>query len=80
MTVEIFQNVLAWNVVINFTILLFWFAMYYFAHDWIYGLHTKFFSLSKDNFDAIHYAGMAYYKLTIFLFFLGPYLALRLFL
>jgi len=79
MTVEIFQNILAWNVVINFTILLFWFAMFCFAHDWIYSLHAKFFSLSKENFDAIHYAGMAYYKLTIFLFFLGPYLALRLF-
>ena len=78
MTIEIFQHFLAWNVVINIAISLFWFAMFYFAHDWIYALHAKFFSLSKENFDAIHYAGMAYYKLTIFLFFLVPYLALRL--
>jgi hypothetical protein len=79
MTSEIFQNVLAWNVIINFSILLLWLLIFCFAHEWIYKLHSRFFSLSKENFDVIHYAGMAFYKLTIFIFFLGPYLALRLF-
>jgi hypothetical protein len=34
--------------------------------------------LSIEKFDAIHYAGMAYFKIGIFLFHLVPYLALRI--
>ena len=78
MTVEIVRDVLAWSTVINFALLIFWFLFFSLAHDWLYRYHGKWFTLSVEKFDAIHYAGMAFFKLCIFLFNLAPYLALRI--
>jgi len=44
----------------------------------MYRFHSKWFNLSVDKFDAIHYAGMALFKTAILLFNLAPYLALRI--
>ena len=78
MTVETIRDVLAWCTVINVALLLLWFMFFSFAHDWIYGVHGKWFTLPVEKFDAIHYAGMAFFKISIFLFNLVPYLALRI--
>jgi hypothetical protein len=78
MTVEIIRDVLAWCAVINYALLLLWFLVFLLAHDWLYRVHGKWFTVSVENFDAIHYASMAFFKLCIFLFSLAPYLALRI--
>ncbi len=78
MTVEIIRDVLAWCAVINYALLLLWFLVFSLAHDWLYRVHGKWFTVSVENFDAIHYASMAFFKLCIFLFSLAPYLALRI--
>ena len=78
MNFEAIRAVLAWCTVINFTILILWFAFFALAHDWMYRFHCKWIKLSETTFDAIHYAGMALFKLGIFLFNLGPYLAMRI--
>jgi hypothetical protein len=38
------------------------------AHDWLYGLHGLWFHLMVEQFDALHYGGMALYKIGILLF------------
>ncbi len=78
MTVEIIRGALAWSAVINYALLLLWFLFFMLAHDWLHEFHGKWFSLSMEKFDAIHYAGMAFFKLGIFLLYLAPYLALRI--
>lgn len=78
MTVEILRGVLAWCAVINYALLVLWFLFFSLGHDWVYRLHGKWFALSTEKFDAIHYASMAFFKLGIFLFNLVPYLALRI--
>ena len=78
MTIEIIREVLAWCAVINYSLLLLWFLMFSLAHDWLYGFHGKWFTLSVEQFDVTHYAGMAFFKLCIFLFYLTPYLVLRI--
>ena len=77
MTAELIRNVLAWSTVINYGLLLVWFFFFVFAHDWMYRLHGRWFNISFQNFDAIHYAGMAIFKLWIIMFNLVPYLVLR---
>ena len=79
MTLELIRNVLGWCALINYGILLLWLLFFSLAHDWLFHFHGKWFSLSIGNFDAIHYLSMAFYKLSIFLFFLTPYLVLRIF-
>ena len=49
-----------------------------FARDFIRSLHGRWFRLSDASFDAIHYGGMAGYKLAIFAFNLAPLLALHI--
>ena len=48
------------------------------AGDWMFQTHDKWFELSRPAFYVTHYAGMGLLKLMIFVFFLLPYLALRL--
>jgi hypothetical protein len=78
MTVDIIRDVLAWCTVINFALLLWWFMFFSLARDWVYRVHTRWFRISEEKFDAIHYAGMAFFKICIFVFNLVPYLALRI--
>jgi hypothetical protein len=46
------------------------------AHDWLFRLHGRWFRIPVSSFDAVHYSGMAIYKIGILLFFLVPLLAL----
>ena len=78
MTIEVIRGALAWCTVINWGLLLWWFLFFILAHDWIYRFHRKWFDVSVDKFDAIHYAGMGIFKIGIILFNLVPYLALRI--
>jgi hypothetical protein len=76
MTIELTRNFLLWCTVVNYGLLLWWFSFFVFAHDWMHRFHGKWFRLSRDRFDAIHYAGMAVFKIGIILFNLTPLVAL----
>ena len=78
MTIELIRNALAWCAVINIGLLLWWFLFFTLAHDWVYRIHSKWFDISVEKFDAIHYGAMAFFKIGIFLFNLAPYFALRI--
>jgi hypothetical protein len=75
MTPNEIRNVLLWCVGINYAVLFIWFGVFVFAHDWMHGMHSRWFKLSVESFDAIHYAGLAVYKIGILLFFLVPLVA-----
>ncbi len=76
MDTDFWSRLLLWSLLINYAILLVWFAALVFARDRIYRLHGKWFSLPKRTFDAIHYGGMAGYKIGILIFNLAPLIAL----
>ena len=78
MTVEIIREVLAWCSVINIGLLLFWLLWLTLAHDFVYRVHGKWLKLSVERFDEIHYMGIAFFKICIFVFNIVPYLALRI--
>jgi hypothetical protein len=78
MTTAEMKDVLLWCVGLNYAILLIWFGVFVFAHDWMYGMHGRWFKLSVETFDTIHYAGLAVYKIGILLLNLVPLLALCL--
>ena len=61
---------------IDYGILLVWFLFFVFARHWIQRLHGRWFRLSNDQFDAIHYAGMSVFKIGIVLLNLVPYVVL----
>ncbi len=76
MTIDLVRDALLWCFIINIGILLWWFLFFSLAHDWVYQFHGKWFKLSVERFDTIHYASMAFYKICMFVFNIVPYLAL----
>lgn len=76
MNIEMIKAGLLWSAIINIAVLTLWGAMFMTIHDFIYKIHSRWFKLSVGTFDAIHYSGMAFYKLLIFVFNLVPYIVL----
>ena len=67
MTVEILRGFFGWCAVLNVGLLIWWFLFFWLAHDWMYEFHSKIAKMSVETFDSIHYAGMAVFKIGIFL-------------
>ena len=78
MTIDTLREMLLWCFIINLGLLLWWFLFVTLAHDWVYRFHGKWFKLSIESFDAIHYGGMGVFKICIFVFNLVPYIALHI--
>lgn len=76
MSSEFLCRFLLWSLAINYVVLFIWFIAFVFARNWMQKLHGRWFRLPDSTFDAIHYGGMAAYKLAIFFFNLTPLIAL----
>ncbi len=76
MTIDLLRRILGWATVINLSVITIWFVVFTLYHDALYRLHSKWFKLSHERFDSIHYAGMAFYKIGTYLFNVAPFLAL----
>ena len=78
MTTETLRHFFAWCAVINYAMLIVWFVLHLVAHGWLTGLSQRFFRVSADRYDSITLKAMFYFKLSIWLLNIGPYLALRI--
>lgn len=78
MTTDALAELLLWCSLVHYLILLLWFAGFVMAREWVQRLHGRWFRLRENQFDAIHYAAMAVYKLLILFFGLVPAIVLRL--
>lgn len=76
MGTEAARNFLLVCTVVNYGILLVWFLVFVFEHDVMLRIHGRWFHLSRDQIDALHYARMSIYKIGILLFFLVPFVVL----
>lgn len=72
------RTLLIWSLAINAALLCVWFAGLVWAHDALYRWHSRWFRLSPETFDTLHYAGIALFKIGIFLLNLAPLLGLYL--
>jgi hypothetical protein len=64
--------------VLGFLLLLIWVGAFALARDVIHNLHGEMFGLTPHELNIIHYCGIAFVKLCVFLFFLFPWIAIRL--
>jgi len=78
MSVEILSKFLLWCAVVNYAILIIWFVVFVFAREWVYEIHSKWYPISSEQFNAINYAGAAIYKILVLVFNLVPYIALQI--
>ena len=78
MTLETIRAFLGWSTLINWGFLLFYTLFMWLGRDFVYALHGRWFKLSRETFDAIHYSTVIAYKTAVILLCLVPYLALRI--
>ena len=78
MTLETIRVFLGWCAVMNYTVLLIWFLGFVVTGDRIYRFHSKFFRLSVEEYHSTHYKMMGYFKLTVIILNIVPYLVLRI--
>lgn len=76
MTFELTRTFLLWCTVFDYAVLILWFVAFACGGDWLYRMHGRWFHFSREQFDAIHYAGMSVYKIGILLFNLVPLVVL----
>lgn len=65
---------------LSFGLLFLWLVFYLTVGDLGYSIHSKWFELSRHEYDLLFYYGMAFIKTFAILFFLFPYLSIRLIL
>ena len=78
MNIVIIRDTLLWCAIINFGLLAVWSLLFLSSHEWLHRLSSKWFRMSVEQFDAINFIGIVLYKTAILLFFLSPYIALRI--
>ena len=76
---EILRAFFGWGALLNLVFLSLIFVFFLLCRNMIYRIHSRWFCISKETFHGILYAAMAWYKLSVFIFFIIPYLVLRFF-
>ena len=61
-----------------FILLLFWFFLFLIGDDWAFSIHSGIIGISKHEFDLMNYFGMAFLKISAIIFFLFPYISIRM--
>ena len=76
MTAAELRDFFLWCAIINIAMLTWWFLIIMFAQNLVYRFHSKWFAMPRETFTAIHYKAIAFYKLSIFMFNVVPYVAM----
>jgi hypothetical protein len=67
-----------WCTIINFGLLIVSAIIIVTAREWAYKMHSRWFDLSKKEFDVILYCFLGLYKILIFVFCIVPWIALSI--
>jgi len=75
---EYLAKILIRTLFLGLALLILWLLFFAFATDWMYRMQSQWFEMSKASFHLINYCGIGLLKITILVFFLFPYLSVRL--
>lgn len=63
---------------LSYALLLIWFVFYLLAGEWAYSINSRWFELGRRDFNLVNYWGIAFTKVCAIIFFLFPYLSIKL--
>jgi hypothetical protein len=78
MNLELIRTVLGWCTLFDIVILFVWWGAMCGFGGMIHRLHGRFFKLTREQFDAIHYALMGVFKMGALLLHMIPWLVLHI--
>ncbi|MRR58861.1 MAG: hypothetical protein EG824_11710 [Deltaproteobacteria bacterium] len=79
-TLENLATILGGAFLFNLALLLLWSLAFITAHDWMYGMNTRWFNIGRHEFDLLNYGLIGFLKIINIAFFLFPYLSIKLLL
>jgi hypothetical protein len=78
MTTQLLQPFFMWCSIINVGLLLIMFVILTQAKGWVHKTHSRWFNISKENFDLVLYCFLGLYKLLVWVFCIIPWIALSI--
>ena len=75
---EAVAGILIRCLLLSVLVLWIWFFFAIAAGDWAYGIHARWFRIDRSSFDVIWYCWMGVVKMIAFMFFLFPYVSIKL--
>jgi hypothetical protein len=76
MSIESITNFFMWCSILNLAILFVSSLILWLCRDWIYQLHSCWFSITRETFDIASYTYIGAFKLLVIIFNVVPYFAL----
>jgi len=76
MDIQTVTSFLKWCVVINGSLLIWWTLACSFMPDTVYRLQSKWFPITRDQFNLAMYAFLGLFKVMFLVFNLVPFIAL----
>jgi len=75
MDIIVVKTFFMWCSIINGVLLIFSFLVCAYAGDWIYGIHSKWFPISREAFNVAIYCFIGLFKIFVLVFNLIPWIA-----
>lgn len=79
-SLDMIAGVLLRCFVLAICLLLLWFVFYLVGGDWAYSIHSRWFEIDRYSFAMMNYHLMGIMKIASFLFFLLPFISIKLIL
>ena len=76
MDIDSIRTFFMWCTILNVALLVLSSLICVCARDWVYRMHSKWFSISRETFNVAIYSFIGLYKILVFVFNLIPYVAL----
>ena len=77
MSIETTRSLFLCCTVINFALLGVWALLATIGQGWLYGLTSRLFRVTPEQFDMLNLAGITLYKMGVLIFNLIPWIALH---
>jgi len=78
MDIQTVTKFFMWCTIINGGLLILSALLLTFAQDFVYNLHSRWFSIPRETFSIVVYSFLGGYKILFIVFNLVPYLVLEL--
>ena len=59
-------------------LLVLWFLVFLVWGDFAFNIHSSLFDIQRSEWEMINYCGMGFFKILAWVFFLIPYIALKI--
>jgi len=71
------EQALLWCAVANYGILILWYVLLRLPHGWMLKFLGSAIKTTQEDFDRINLAGIVFYKVANFMFFLIPFIVVH---